>query len=76
MIPLNTARKILKHPAKETGRHLGTPNTSFFLASLQVTGCMIQYYSDQWHALNSFRVKFFPISLRQSPVESGLKGDR
>ena len=36
----------LDHHAKLTGRNLGTPNSSFCFASLQVTGCMIQCYSD------------------------------
>ena len=31
-------------------RHLGTPNSSFLLASLDATVCVIQYYSDQWVA--------------------------
>ena len=31
----------------QIGRHLGTPNTSFFLALLPVTECVIQYYPDQ-----------------------------
>ena len=29
-------------------RHLGTPNSSFLLASLDAYVCVIQYYSDQW----------------------------
>ena len=29
-------------------RHLGTPNSSFLLASLEAYVCAIQYYSDQW----------------------------
>ena len=29
-------------------RHLGTPNSSFLLASLEAYVCVIQYYSDQW----------------------------
>ena len=29
-------------------RHLGTPNSSFLLASLDATVCVIQYYTDQW----------------------------
>ena len=29
------------------GRHLGTPNSSFLLASLDATVCVIQYYSHQ-----------------------------
>ena len=28
-------------------RHLGTPNSSFPLASLNVIECVIQYYKDQ-----------------------------
>ena len=28
-------------------RHLGTPNSSFLLASLDVIECVIQYYTDQ-----------------------------
>ena len=28
-------------------RHLGTPNSSFLLASLEAYVCVIQYYSDQ-----------------------------
>ena len=30
------------------GRHLGTPNSSFSFASLDVIECVIQYYTDQW----------------------------
>ena len=29
-------------------RHLGTPNSSSLLASLDATLCAIQYYPDQW----------------------------
>ena len=31
-------------------RHLGTPNSSFPLASQDATRCVIQYYIDQWSA--------------------------
>ena len=33
-------------------RHLGTPNSSFLLASLDAYVCVIQYYSDQWSSLH------------------------
>ena len=29
-------------------RHLGTPNSSFSFASLDVIECVVQYYTDQW----------------------------
>ena len=35
-------------------RHLGTPNSSFLLASLDVTVCVIQYYTDQWAEFEFF----------------------
>ena len=42
------ARKILDTTLSEIVRHLGTPNSSFSLSSLDVTVCVIQYYTDQW----------------------------
>ena len=33
-------------------RHLGTPNSSSLLASLDATLCAIQYYPDQWGPRN------------------------
>ena len=33
-------------------RHLGTPNLPSSLTSMDVTGCVIQYYTDQWRHLD------------------------
>ena len=37
-------------------RHLGIPNSPFSLTSMDFTGCVFQYYTDQWsgHLKNHF----------------------
>ena len=40
-------------------RHLGTPNSSSLLASLDATLCAIQYYPDQWVHLKYGTAPYF-----------------
>ena len=68
-------------------RHLGTPNSSSLLASLDATLCAIQYYPDQW--LNLPVRKMFNVlqknlkfannpkfcKVRLSNLKMGMKND-